>query len=557
MVLPTPNTSVGASGAAMTSAETAQPSTPVPAATSIVQPVPSAGTPEPTPADVMNALREKLLLEKADAYVRNLEQQRQEERLAYEEEEQRRSKKYGQILELLVRLRQDDQEMLEAMYENIVQPMEASYSSPASAVQSPPTSFQAMMENTTLPEPNLSPFPAEVMNAYKMDTGKKAQSTPQPKPTAPAQAELPPPLPPPPLVYTVPPSPRVSTATAPPVPQLRHEPLEVPPLASKGVPWGSAEGTMKAWVDNHFGSSLDPQHRALLQHVLLSREAEIRRVATAESQCKKLEAQIIGAKSSVPPLAVEETARANFGQWQQERDRELTQVLSLIHAKEEELMAVRKAQEEQKAKLNELTRYMQTHSVQSEGLGAQEEKEELRRWKMRCDAIEQQHRFSVQRLEELQAYIEQLRNGAQQAVMNVVASSAAGRPLPSDTRGAQLSSVNASRPTCCLETASQHSTVPLAKPSFGPRYFSPPQMTDGAFAAAAPQRESPAAGVSNAPQPCLDPVSPPTASLDRAAALKQLREEMDVECARFANETQLWHEYLKHQEEKRLRLHGR
>ncbi|EAN91063.1 hypothetical protein C3747_22g81 [Trypanosoma cruzi] len=557
VVQPTPNTLSEAAGAAMTSAGTAQTSTPVPAAISVVQPALAAGTPEPTPADVMNALREKLLLENADAYVRNLEQQRLEEKLAYEQEEQRASKTHGQILELLVRLRQDDQEMLEAMYENIVEPVEASFSSPASAVQRLPTPLQRRMEHTIVSQPNLSPFPAEVMTAYKMDTGKKAQSAPQPKPKAPAQAELPPPLPPPPLVYTVPPSPRVSTATAPAIPQLRHELPEAPPFASKGVPWGSTEGTMKAWVDKHFGSSLDPQHRALLQHVLLSREAEIRRVAAAESQCKRLEAQILGAKNSVPPLAVEETARANLSQWQQERDRELTQALSLIYAKEEELMAVRKAQEEQKAKLNELTRLLQTHSVQSEVLGAQEEKEELRRWKMRCDAIEQQHRFSVQRLEELQAYIEQLRNGAQQAVMNVVSSSAAARPLPSDTRGAQLSSVNASRPTCCLETASQHSTVPLAKPSSAPRYFSPPRMTDGAFAAAAPQRERPAADASNAPQPCLDAAPPPTAGLDRAAALKQLREEMDLECARFANETQLWHEYLKHQEERRLQLHGR
>ncbi|PWU90608.1 hypothetical protein C4B63_49g124 [Trypanosoma cruzi] len=557
VVQPTPNTLSEAAGATMTSAGTAQTSTPVPADTPVVQPALAAGTPEPTPADVMNALREKLLLERADAYVRNLEQQRLEEKLAYEQEEQRASKTYGQILELLVRLRQDDQEMLEAMYENIVEPVEASFSSPAPAVQRLPTPLQRRTEHTILAQPNLSSFPAEVMTAYKMDAGKKAQSAPQPKPKAPAQAELPPPLPPPPLVYTAPPSPRVSTATAPSIPELRHELPEAPPFASKGVPWGSAEGTMKAWVDKHFGSSLDPQHRALLQHVLLSREAEIRRVAAAESQCKKLEAQILGAKNFVPPLAVEETARANLSQWQQERDRELNQALSLIYAKEEELMAVRKAQEEQKAKLNELTRLMQTHSVQSEVLGAQEEKEELRRWKMRCDAIEQQHRFSVQRLEELQAYIEQLRNGAQQAVMNVVSSSAAARPLPSDTRGAQLSSVNASRPTCCLETASQHSTVPLAKPSSAPRYFSPPRMTDGAFVAAAPQRESPAADASNAPQPCLDAAPPPTAGLDRAAALKQLREDMDLECARFANETQLWHEYLKHQEERRLQLHGR
>ncbi|RNF26594.1 uncharacterized protein Tco025E_01126 [Trypanosoma conorhini] len=534
---------------------------PAHATASNLQPTPAVVSSEPTSTEVMNALREKLLLEKADAYVRGMEQQK-EERLAQEEERQI-SENYARILELFVRLREDDHELLEAIYENIVPSVESSPPDPASVGQRPPPPLQEGMQNTIPSQPNLPSFPAGVMAAYKVGTGSTAPSVPQPQPqpqpTVPTQVELPPPLPPPPVVVTAPPTPQASSATTLPVPQLRQEPLEAAAtLTSTGVPWGSADGTMKAWVDKHFGSSLDPQHRALLQHVLLSREAEVRRVAAAEAQCKKLEAQRLDATNSGVPLAAGEPAGESLNQWKQEKDIELTRALGQLYAREEELMAVRKVQEEQKAKLEVLTRYMQAHSAPLGDVGApREETEELRRWKMRCDALEQQHRFSVQRLEELQAYIEQLRNGAQQAVMNVFSSGATARPVPSDTTTVHLSSVNASRPASYSETVTPYGSASISKPFTVPSYLAPPRMTGGVFAAAETRRESPAAGTLSTPQPRSDTVTHSAASIDRAAALKQLREEMDVECSRFANETQRWHEYVKHQEERWSQLHRR
>ncbi|RNF05029.1 hypothetical protein TraAM80_04798 [Trypanosoma rangeli] len=522
-----------------------------PVTTSNVQPTPAVVSPEPTSTDVINALREKLLLEKADAYVRGLERQ-QEERLAQEDERQR-SKNYAHVLELFARLCQEDRELLEAMYESSMHPVEASPPSPAFVGQSP-SSPQEGMGTTTPSQPKSPPLPEEVMAAYKVGAGNMVPSVSQPQPTVPTQVELPPPLPPPPVVVTAPPTPQISAATALPTPQSRHVPPEAPPLISTAVPWGAADGTMKAWVDQHFGSSLDPQHRALLQHVLLSREAEIRRVAAAESQCKKLEAQRVDATNSGVPLGAEECARTNLNQWQQEHNIELTRAHDQLHAREEELIALRKAQEEQKAKLDELTRSMQSHSVLLGGVSAGEETDELRRWKMRCDAVEQQHRFSVQRLEELQAYIEQLRNGAQKAVMNVASSGATAQPVPSDTTTVPLSSVNASPPQSYSETVTPYESVSFGKPPTVPSYSAPPYMAGGAFAAASTRRESPVTGALNSPQPRSDAVSPSTASMERAAALKQLREEMDVECSRFAHETQRWQEYVKHQEERWLQL---
>ncbi|ESL09826.1 hypothetical protein TRSC58_02449 [Trypanosoma rangeli SC58] len=523
-----------------------------PVTTSNVQPTPAVVSPEPTSTDVINALREKLLLEKADAYVRGLERQ-QEERLAQEDERQR-SKENAHILELFVRLCQDDRELLEAMYESSMHSAETSPPSPAFVGQSPSPPPQEGIETTTPPQPKSPPLPEEVMTAYKVGAENMVPPVSQPQPTVPTQVELPPPLPPPPVVSTAPPTPQISAATALPTPQLRHVPPEAPPLISTAVPWGAADGTMKAWVDQHFGSSLDPQHRALLQHVLLSREAEIRRVAAAESQCKKLEAQRVDATNSGVPLAAEERARTNLNQWEQEHNIELTRAHDQLYTKEEELMALRKAQEEQKAKLNELTRSMQSHSVMLGGVGAGEEKDELRRWKMRCDAVEQQHRFSVQRLEELQAYIEQLRNGAQQAVMNVTSSGATAQPVPSHTTTVPLSSVNASSPQSHSETVTPYEGVSFGKPPTVPSYSASPQMAGGAFAAAPTRREYPATGASSSPQPRSDAVGPSTASMERAEALKQLREEMDVECSRFAHETQRWQEYVKHQEERWLQL---
>ncbi|KEG14473.1 hypothetical protein DQ04_00451120 [Trypanosoma grayi] len=537
---------------------------------------------EPTPADVINALREKLLLEKADAYVRGLEQrQQEEERLSREQEEQLRSHQEDEIVSLLFRLRQDDHEMLEAMFDTITQRDEN---------EAPPPLPPPPATQDTAP-----PFPAGVMAAYTMGIEKAAQPLSQPKQEPPMQPEHQQQQPPPPS-FTVPPLPQAAPApvapappplpplptfTVPPLPQAVPAPVAQAPAApaplpppsstSRAVPWDSTSVTMKAWVDEHFGSTLDPQHRALLQHVLLSREAEVRRGAAAESQCKELEARLSAAKASGPQTAGDGTVRPDFSQLQQQqRESELTKALTLLHAKEEELKAVRKMQQEQERKVAELTQSLLPQPLRRPGAGGlEEENEELRRWKVRCETTEQQHRFSVQRLAELQAYIEQLRSGAQQAVRDVVSSNAAAHTVPIDATTVRLSSLSGSRPTCCWEGATPHSSVSGARflpEGNGPSQQLPPPLspplrqhvTASNTPVAAVPSQGPLTGLPEAARHPLASLAPAAGdSAYRAEALRQLREELETECGRFADESQRWHQYVRNQEERWTQLHQR
>ncbi|KAH9600578.1 hypothetical protein LSM04_001767 [Trypanosoma melophagium] len=582
---------------------------------------------EPTPADVINALREKLLLEKADAYVRNLEHQKEEEeRLSREREDRLLLYKQGEMAALLTRLRQDDHEVLEAMYETITQRVEVGGPYVSTPVvhqreqkqqeqqqqgnySRPSTTIHTTVSQPLPSSPNVSLFPPGVMAAYNTSVSnvappQKEQEEQQtqsiysipPSLQAPSavtslsqpqnetatqrvQEQQPQPLPPPPVINRPTPLPPPFT-TAPPVssqviseeqrtlhPQQEQKRDVSVSVNTVDSPWDAADGTMKAWVDRHFGSTLDPQHRALLHHVLLSREAEMRRVLAAESQCKQLETQLNALRK--PDLSTTATDGKNSistGQRQHEQESELARALTLLYAKEEELKAVRKLQREQEAKLEEVTRSWRPQTVHTSGDSISRDKqlreEEERRWRLRYQSIEQQHRFSVQRLEELQAYIEQLRRSAQQAVMNVASSTANFQPRSADTTTVWMSSVSGSAPTCCMEEKTPYSSVSPGPPPSGMQNFtSLSNQRTGGVLTSAPQQQNVTLGIPNHIQtPMTSGVnnsSLPNANsggVDRATVLQQLRSELEVECGRFADETERWHKYVENQNERFSKL---
>ncbi|ORC87966.1 uncharacterized protein TM35_000192100, partial [Trypanosoma theileri] len=587
----------------------------------------AGSSPEPTPADVINVLREKLLLEKADAYVRNLEQQREEEeRLSREREERLLFYKQGEMVALLTRLRQEDHEMLEAMYETITHKEEVVGAPHIShpiiyqqqQQQKQETSSRPSTTMHTSGSQNVPLFPPGVMAAYSADVSKVPPSqselkesqqqeqrqsiysippplqTPSAVPssllsqaqketvTVKGQEQQPQPLPPPPVINRPTPLQPPSTTT-PPISQVRsEEPKRDVSVSVNTVdsPWDATDGSMKAWVDRHFGSTLDPQHRALLHHVLLSREAEMRRVLAAESQCKQLETQLNALKR--PDVSRTETDGKDpisMSPRQHEQENELTRALALLYAKEEELKAVRKIQREQEAKLEEVTRSWRPPTVQISGVSTSREKqlqeeEEERRWRQRYQSIEQQHRFSVQRLEELQAYIEQLRSSAQQAVMNVASSSSSAanlQPRSTGTTTVWMSSVSGSAPTCCMEERTPFNSVSLGQTSSGMQNFtSLSNQKTGDMFTSVPEQQKVSFGIpNNTPLPVMSGVNnssavPPTAasggnsdSVDRATALQQLRSELEAECGRFADETQRWHKYVENQNERFSNLRKR
>lgn len=516
----------------------------------------TTATMEPSPTEVINALREKLLLEKADAYVRLLEQQVSGELhtkgRVEEEEAHARSHNQERILSLLSRLHQEDREIMEALYDAVNEketleqprslvasslPVSSPSVSASASVPPPGQSFgdvsQESMQTSARPVYGKNSFPEEVLAAYEQFS---AEPSPHPKP-----------------------------------------PAGMTPLTTAGSPQTEvSQGSMRAWVDRYFSDSLDPQHRALLHHVLLSREAEVRRAEAAESQCRKLKSRLCTADA--PSLMLTEGSGKHESQ--------KLSVPAVSGGNEEEPKVPDLRRDGSGIKSSELSCSMpppappRTENLPSRGndqavnaCGANPSatssssravnEEELQRWKSRCDAIEQQHRASVHRLAELQTYIEQLRRDAHQAVVKVATASTVTVPTAPNLPTTTLPQPNES-------TVQMSSVRDMWSPGSGPTrgvsdtlsFTQPPSSTCQPHSTVAPlstfERPSkpatemgPLSGVT--PPTSLYPTSVPTTTTvqtstgNREAALQMLREELDAECSRFADESRRWQQFVETQ----------
>ncbi|CCD14396.1 unnamed protein product [Trypanosoma congolense IL3000] len=191
--------------------------------------------------------------------------------------------------------------------------------------------------------------------------------------------------------------------------------------------------------------------------------------------------------------------------------------------------------------------------------------EEMQHWKNRCSLIEQQHRVSVQRLSELQAYIEQLRRDAQQAAVKVANSSSAPTPaapavsatvpLQTNFSSVHMSSIrdawsngNIATPTCQSDTLSftqPPSSSCCADPSpIGVTSLPAQQAVGKQYGDTGP---APQHVIVPDALPNLGVAVTPTSGVDRATALQKLREDLDEECARFVSESERWKKFLQTQ----------
>ncbi|KAG8348977.1 hypothetical protein ERJ75_000141800 [Trypanosoma vivax] len=513
-----------------------------------VQPV----TDESTPNDFITAMREKLLLERNDAFGRAIEHQtHQGVQTQYVEEQHgmgARSRNQEEILILLARLHRENQEVLDALYDTVTEQEEESMMLPCSVLAGerpgsfltavvPPVSGAAAATPANAEVVSLSPlsagtlssssqnarqFPAGVMAAYEVEPENAA--------VPPVQGQTPPP-----------------TGTAP---------------AQTASAIDVSDETMKSWVDKHFSTTLDAQHRALLQHVLLSREAEMRRVEAVESQCKELEARLAAVKSAGVVQPPEVTASAMEPHVRESAANQPSNTDSCAITAEE-VLKTQMCQQPVLVGVPEGVKPTQDLVATSNALNAvsaNDKSEEAQR--KQGPHIESGETFKGDNVSYF-PYVPHLAlhdpTSSTTAANEPINTSVQPRsaPMAAKMETVQLSSIASSQPTYNTQTATpKTSTTSLPQPLLGVQDVWPTasctaqHLTPGAL----PQQrcmvahtgivEAPPASISNVPSVAT---VTPVVGTEREMALKQLREEMERECVRFAAETKRWHEFIENQ----------